>query len=229
MRALDEDAAVIDWLLEGDPAIRWQVMRDLLDEPPAAWEEERRRTVEEGWVAELLARRGADGEWPAGRWTASTWTLLLLVALGVPERHPAAQPALGALVDRFIPPDKEVDGEAPTQACRSLPPRLLAGTVRVLPRPGRSATPPARRGDPQRAVRRRRLELPHAESSAQDAQLVPHDVQRARERPYRGRPGSGACERRSAMLRHERPSSCWPIASTAPITRERSYPSGSPS
>ena len=60
----------------------------------------------------MLAGRGADGEWPAGRWTASTWTLLLLVALGVPERHPAAQPELGALVDRFIPPDKEVDGDA---------------------------------------------------------------------------------------------------------------------
>ena len=109
---MKEDAAVIDWLLEGDPAIRWQVMRDLLDEPPAVWEAERRRMLDEGWVAELLARRGANGEWPAGRWTASTWTLLLLIALGVPERHPAAQPELGALVDRFIPPDKEVDGDA---------------------------------------------------------------------------------------------------------------------
>ena len=68
--------------------------------------------LEQGWVSELLARRGADGEWPAGRWTATTWTLLLLVALGAPERHPAVQPALGALVDRFIPPDKEVDGDA---------------------------------------------------------------------------------------------------------------------
>jgi hypothetical protein len=107
----EQDAAVIDWLLEGDPTIRWQVMRDLLDEPPAVWEEERRRTVEHGWVAELLAHRGADDEWPAGRWTATTWTLLLLIAFGAPERHPAAQPALGALVDRFIPPEQDVDGE----------------------------------------------------------------------------------------------------------------------
>ena len=72
MAIADQDAAVVDWLLEGDPSIRWQVMRDLLDEPPAVWEEERRRTLEQGWVAELLARRRADGERPAGRWTATT-------------------------------------------------------------------------------------------------------------------------------------------------------------
>jgi hypothetical protein len=63
---------VIDWLLAGDPAIRWQVMRDLLDEAPGVWERERRRTAETGWAAELLAHQGPDGEWSAGRWTAST-------------------------------------------------------------------------------------------------------------------------------------------------------------
>jgi hypothetical protein len=41
------DDAVIEWLLEGDPAIRWHVMRDLLDAPPADWERERRRTASE--------------------------------------------------------------------------------------------------------------------------------------------------------------------------------------
>ena len=53
------EESVIDWLLDGDPAIRWQVMRDLLDEPAEVWERERRRTVESGWVAELLGRRAA--------------------------------------------------------------------------------------------------------------------------------------------------------------------------
>ncbi len=100
----------IAWLLDGDPAIRWQVMRDLLDEPAAVWEAERQRTVEEGWVAELLGRRGRNGEWPAGRWTASTWTLLLLVSLGIPERHPSATPALDRLLDRFMPPVKPSRG-----------------------------------------------------------------------------------------------------------------------
>jgi hypothetical protein len=42
------DEAVVDWLLAGDPAIRWQVMRDLLDKPPGTWERERARVVQEG-------------------------------------------------------------------------------------------------------------------------------------------------------------------------------------
>jgi hypothetical protein len=103
------DEAVVEWLLEGDPAIRWQVQRDLLDEPADTWERERARVAEEGWAAELLGHQGEDGEWPAGRWTASTWTLLLLVALGLPEGHPAARRPLEGLLDRFIPRDKEVN------------------------------------------------------------------------------------------------------------------------
>jgi hypothetical protein len=101
--------AVVEWLLEGDPAIRWQVMRDLLDAPAREWEAERARTVEEGWVAELLRRQGDDGEWPEGRWTASTWTLLLLMACGVPERHPSARAPIERLLGRFMPPGEDVD------------------------------------------------------------------------------------------------------------------------
>ena len=104
------EESVIDWLLAGDPAVRWQVMRDLLDEPPETWERERRRAVESGWIAELLGHQGPDGEWPKGRWTASTWTLLLLVACGVPEGHPAARAPLERLLGRFMPPGEDVDG-----------------------------------------------------------------------------------------------------------------------
>jgi len=70
-----DDEGVIEWLLAGDPAIRWQVMRDLLDAPVADWEQERAGTVASGWIAEMLARQSADGEWPAGRWTASTFAI----------------------------------------------------------------------------------------------------------------------------------------------------------
>jgi hypothetical protein len=102
--------AVVEWLLEGDPAIRWQVMRDLLDAPADEWEAERARTVETGWVAELLAHQGADGEWPKGRWSASTWTLLLLVACGLPEGHRSAREPLERLLGRFMRPGEDVDG-----------------------------------------------------------------------------------------------------------------------
>jgi hypothetical protein len=103
------DGPVIEWLLAGDAAIRWQVLRDLLDEPAEIWQAERRRTVESGWVADLLACQGSDGDWPKGRWTDSVWTLLLLVACGVPEGHPSARAPVERLLGRFMPEGSEVD------------------------------------------------------------------------------------------------------------------------
>ena len=47
----------IRWLLEGDPAIRWQVQRDLLGKTRRSWQAERTRTATEGWGADLLARQ----------------------------------------------------------------------------------------------------------------------------------------------------------------------------
>ena len=102
--------AVIEWLLEGDPVIRWQVMRDLLDEPAEAWEAERCRTVESGWVAEMLERQAPNGSWPKGRWTDSTWALLLLVACGLPEDHPSGRTTTERRFGSYTPADDDVDG-----------------------------------------------------------------------------------------------------------------------
>jgi hypothetical protein len=57
---------VIDWLLDGDAAIRWQVMRDLTDAPAAEVAAERARVTTEGWGARLLAARDPDGQWMGG-------------------------------------------------------------------------------------------------------------------------------------------------------------------
>jgi transcriptional regulator with XRE-family HTH domain len=54
---------VIDWLLDSDPAIRWQVMRDLLHEPEQVVTAERARVATEGWGARLLALQDASGQW----------------------------------------------------------------------------------------------------------------------------------------------------------------------
>ncbi|MCP2321555.1 hypothetical protein HDA40_000062 [Hamadaea flava] len=68
--------AVLDWLLDSDPAVRWQVRRDLTDAPPDDIAAERRRVADEGWGARLLAAQGDDGQWdggscfPAGWWAA---------------------------------------------------------------------------------------------------------------------------------------------------------------
>jgi hypothetical protein len=63
---LDGDAELVPWLLEGDPAIRWQVMRDLIGSPAANVAAERARVTSEGWGARLLAARDPDGQWMGG-------------------------------------------------------------------------------------------------------------------------------------------------------------------
>src|ERR1700722_17522087 len=62
--------AHIRWLLDSDPAIRWQAMRDLTGETPEAIAAERSRVAAEGWGAELLARQSPTGHWGEGprRW-----------------------------------------------------------------------------------------------------------------------------------------------------------------
>jgi len=64
---------VIDWLLDSDPAIRWQVMRDLTHEPADVVATERSRIATEGWGARLLALQAPDGLWAAKAWSHE-WT-----------------------------------------------------------------------------------------------------------------------------------------------------------
>ncbi|MCT7374995.1 squalene cyclase [Chelativorans salis] len=58
--------SVIDWLLDSDPSIRWQVMRDLLDAPDPEWAAERAKVETEGWGARLLSFQDEDGQWAGG-------------------------------------------------------------------------------------------------------------------------------------------------------------------
>lgn len=79
---------VLAWLRDADPALRWQVERDLLGEPPAVWEATRARVTTEGFGARLLEKQDPDGQWAGGAffpagfdgsepqpWTATTWVL----------------------------------------------------------------------------------------------------------------------------------------------------------
>ncbi len=85
---------VIDWLLDSDASIRWQVMRDLTDEPEDAIAAERSRVATEGWGARLLALQAVDGTW-GGRpwshdWTDTFHVLELLRRFGLdPQSEPA--------------------------------------------------------------------------------------------------------------------------------------------
>lgn len=92
---------VTEWLLDSDPAIRWQVMRDLLNAPEAEWQKERARIEAEGWGAKLFCLQDDDGQWAGGAflpsdfseqkwreegqaWTSTCWTLAQLRQFGLP-------------------------------------------------------------------------------------------------------------------------------------------------
>ncbi|WP_370324706.1 hypothetical protein [Euzebya sp.] len=95
--------ALITWLLDGDPAVQWQVRRDLLDAPADVVAVERARVATEGWGAALLAAQHRDGGWGEGlyspKWTSTTYTLLLLCQLGLPAGDDRARQGCGRLLD----------------------------------------------------------------------------------------------------------------------------------
>lgn len=94
----------IDWLLDSDPAIRWQVMRDLTDACAEAVAAERARVPREGVGAEILACQGADGSWhrdDAPVWLPTLFTMLLLRATGVDRAEPAIASAVARLEAGF--------------------------------------------------------------------------------------------------------------------------------
>ena len=86
---------VIQWLLDGDPSIRWQVMRDLLGMDEIAVEEERRKVESVGWGARLLSHQDTSGRWGgqlySGKWVSTTYTLLLLRQMGLEPSNLQAQ------------------------------------------------------------------------------------------------------------------------------------------
>jgi hypothetical protein len=96
-------SAVVDWLLAGDPSVRWQVQRDLLDSPETVWRESRSRVASEGWGARLLACQDSGGTWGDGlytpKWTSTNYTLLLLRRLGLEHDSAAARRGVQRLLD----------------------------------------------------------------------------------------------------------------------------------
>lgn len=92
--------ATLRWLLDSDPAIRWQVMRDLTGETPDAVKAERSRIATQGWGAELLARQSPGGNWGGPTeypgLLITLYTLVVLKDLGL---DPASEQAR-RMIDR---------------------------------------------------------------------------------------------------------------------------------
>jgi hypothetical protein len=94
----------LDWLLDSDPAISWQAMRDLADAPDEAYTAERARIPYVGVGAEILASQGEDGAWHrtgTPDWLPTLFTLQLLRATGVDRLDPAVESAVSRLQDGF--------------------------------------------------------------------------------------------------------------------------------
>lgn len=96
----------VRWLLEGDPAVQWQVEHALLDRSPRTWKATQRKVAREGWGAQLLALRSAKGTWGNGlyspKWTSTFYTLRLLPQLGLSPTHPQALASCRLLLDRGV-------------------------------------------------------------------------------------------------------------------------------
>jgi hypothetical protein len=109
----------IQWLIDGDPAIRWQALRDLAGAPESIVERERKKITRDGWGARLLAKQDAAGIWAGGaspnaglytpKWTSTTYTLLLLRDFGLSPANRQARKACKLLLDRGLRKDGGVD------------------------------------------------------------------------------------------------------------------------
>lgn len=122
------EAVALRWLLAGDPAVRWQALRDLVGADSREVSRERRRTTREGWVARLLAKQDADGRWAGGKssdgglyspkWISTTYTMLLLRDLGLPSRNRQARQACTLLLDRGLQKDGGINyGWSGSETC----------------------------------------------------------------------------------------------------------------
>jgi hypothetical protein len=97
--------SVIKWLLDSDPSIRWQVMRDLTEEPDEVVVSERSRIGREGWGAEILALQKPEGHWgdesDAADLMRTTDTLRLLMDFGLIPETEEARRAISLVRERL--------------------------------------------------------------------------------------------------------------------------------
>src|SRR5262252_993456 len=109
----------IEWLLEGDPAIRWQVLRDLVAATESKVAGERAKVASEGWSARLLAKQDPAGTWAGGatpdaglytpKWISTTYTLLLLRDFGLSPKNRQVAKACRLLLEHGLQRDGGVN------------------------------------------------------------------------------------------------------------------------
>lgn len=102
--SLPPDRAVVSWLLDSDPALRWQVLRDVLGAPAAEVAAERARVATSGLGAQLLALQADDGRWGGAAWNrgwnSTMHALMLLRDFGLDPDGAPARHAVGLVRER---------------------------------------------------------------------------------------------------------------------------------
>jgi hypothetical protein len=134
------DQQTIDWLLAGDAAIHWQVMRDLVEAPSAEIDAERARVTTEGWGAQILAQQHpATGMWGGGlyspKWTSTHYTLQLLAFMGAPADDLRIQKGVQLLLGNGVLNDGGVNyspGAQRSETCESGMLLAIASTLGAI-------------------------------------------------------------------------------------------------
>lgn len=100
---MNEKDNIIQWLLQGDSSIRWQVQKDLLDVPENEYQPHRNKIATTGWGKQLLDHQTDDGMWGGGiyspKWISTTYTLLVLKQLGLSPDNKQAKKAAKIFLD----------------------------------------------------------------------------------------------------------------------------------
>jgi hypothetical protein len=102
----------IDWLLDSDPSIRWQVLRDLTNASEGEIASEREKVAVQGWGARLLSCQDSSGRWGGqlynNKWLSTTYSLLLLRQMGLEPGHRQAQRGCKELLEGGYRPDGSI-------------------------------------------------------------------------------------------------------------------------
>jgi hypothetical protein len=106
---MENNDSVIRWLLQGDPSIRWQTLRDLTEADEFQITDARSQISHSGWGKQLLSQQASDFLWSGGlynpKWTSTTYTLLLLRRMGLAPENSSVHKSCEILIERGLYPD----------------------------------------------------------------------------------------------------------------------------
>jgi hypothetical protein len=95
---------VIDWLMEGDVAIQYQVSRDLLHRNKDEVASLQKRIEKEGWGSRFLAKQKKNGHWGITfyqpKWTSTHYTLLDLKVIGLSRENKQAGRSVAMVLEQ---------------------------------------------------------------------------------------------------------------------------------